>query len=169
MSDTTPRATLSANPAEVDLSTIDPTAVDELEFANLVRTAADSVIEEALAAGRELILDEIFRRMNEHFEPERAAGVEALIEWRLTGPDGAEDRYFLTISDGACAVAKEAEGTPRATLSISAVDFIRVATGNALGPALYMAGRVLIEGDITLAMTVPTFFRIPEPTPESGS
>jgi len=164
MNDIPQKATLPADPAAVDLSSIDPTAVDELEFASLVRTAPDDMLEAALATGRELILDEIFRRMGEHFEPERAAGVEALIEWQIGGaPEGAADRYFLTISDGACTIAKEADRPPRATLSISAVDFIRVATGNALGPALYMAGRILIDGDIELAMTVPTFFRIPEP------
>jgi putative sterol carrier protein len=157
---------LAAIDPSTDPSTVDPTAVDPLEFANMVRTASDEQLEAGLAVGRELILGEIFRRMAEHFDPEAAAGVDAVIDWRITGREnGGHDFFRVVIRDGACHVGREGEGeAPRVALELPAVTFVRIVTGNLFGAAVYLSGELQVEGDVGFAMMVQRFFRIPQPS-----
>jgi putative sterol carrier protein len=41
------------------------------------------------------------------------------------------------------------------------VDFLKLVTGNAAGPMLFMTGKLKIEGDLMFAATVQSLFRIP--------
>lgn len=156
----------------LDVAAIDATAVDPVVFANMVRTASDEQLEAALAAARETILDEVFRRMQEHFDAEKAAGVDIVVQWKLSGrPSGGDhDLYQLTICGGACVTQRGSADAPLVTLELSAPSFLRLATGNIHGAALYLSGGLKIEGDVAQALTVQTYFRIPEPTmPAEGS
>jgi putative sterol carrier protein len=137
-------------------------AIDPALFAGLVRDATDEQLREGLDANRELILGEIFRRMPERFDVERAAGVEAVVEWRiLERPEGGYDAWNLVLSDGQCAVAEGRADAPTVVLEIKPIDFIRLITGNANGPKLFLFGRLKIRGKLVLATRMPTFFRIP--------
>jgi putative sterol carrier protein len=157
-------ATEQGGPA-FDPSAVDAAAMDPVEFANMVRTASDELLLEALAAGREMILDEIFKRMEEHFDPQKAAGVEAVVDWKITGrEDGGHDRYQAVIRGGACKVARDGGEAPRITFEVPAPSFMRLASGNALGAALYLSGQLRIEGDLALALTMENLFLIPAPS-----
>jgi putative sterol carrier protein len=137
--------------------------VDPAEFAKNVAQASD----EDLAAGmsgemRGVILDEIFKRMEEHFDAAKAAGADAVVQWKIGGrSDGGEDVYEITIKDGACKVSKEPTGEPRLTLAMGGVDFLKLVTNNASGPELFMAGKLKIEGDLIFATQVQSYFKIP--------
>jgi putative sterol carrier protein len=138
-------------------------AIEPALFATLVRDATDEQLREGLDANRELILGEIFRRMPERFDAERAAGVEAVVEWRiLERPEGGYDAWNLLLNDGQCAVAEGRADAPTVVLEIKPIDFIRLITGNANGPKLFLFGRLKITGNLVLATRLPTFFRIPE-------
>jgi hypothetical protein len=53
---------------------------------------------------RDQILDEIFKRMQEHFRPEAAGDTDAVIHWKLGGgADGSVDE-FETVIKGVCDV-----------------------------------------------------------------
>ena len=137
-------------------------AIDPALFASLVRDATDDQLREGLAANRPLILGEIFRRMPERFDPKRAAGVEAVVEWRIPDrPDGGHDTWHMVLRDGRCEVAEGPAESPTVTYEIDPVDFIRLITGNASGPRLFLFGRLKIRGNLVLAARMPTFFRIP--------
>jgi putative sterol carrier protein len=47
---------------------------------------------------------------------------------------------------------------PDLTLEMSSGDFLDIVSGKAAGPALVMAGKVKIKGDIFLAMKVRSMF-----------
>lgn len=137
-------------------------AIDPALFASLVRDATDDQLREGLAANRDLILGEIFRRMPERFDPNRARGVEAVVEWQiLQRPGGGEDTWHIVLREGRCEVAEGPAEEPTVTYEIDPVDFIRLITGNASGPKLFLFGKLKIRGNLVLAARMPTFFSIP--------
>ena len=137
--------------------------IDPAEFARSIASTPD----EQLAAGmrsehRERVLDRIFGEFPAHLDPERVRGVDAVVHWRVRGrPDGGEDFYELRIDGGACHVSRQATGDPRVTFEVEDVDFLKLVTGNAGGPQLFMAGRLKIEGDLLFATQVQALFRMP--------
>lgn len=137
-------------------------AIDPAQFAGLVQGATDDQLREGFATNRELILGEIFRRMPERFNSERAGGVDAVVEWRIRDrPDGGYDSWHLIIRGGGCQVIEGPAEAPTVTYEINPVDFIRLITGNASGPKLFLFGKLKIRGDLVLGARMPTLFSIP--------
>jgi putative sterol carrier protein len=136
--------------------------MDPEQFAALVREASDEQLQAGLDANRQLILGEIFRRMPEQLDPRRAAGVQAVVEWRILDPArGADDVWHLVIGDGSCEVREGGADAPTVIYEIGGVDFIRLITGEASGPKLFLFGRLKIRGNLLLAARMPGFFAIP--------
>jgi putative sterol carrier protein len=136
--------------------------LDPADFARLVRDTSDDQLAAGLKLNRDLILGEVFRRMQEHFRPERADGVGAVIEWRIGGAEGGgQDRWQTVIRGGACSVVRNGQERPRVIFTAGPVDFIRLVTGNASGPKLFLFGKLKIGGDLLLARRVQGLFRIP--------
>jgi putative sterol carrier protein len=148
------------------LDGIDAAAVDPVQFANLIHAASDDQLEEYLTAARELIIGEIFRRMEQHFDPSRAAGIEGVIDWRITGRgDRGCDHFQVIIAKGRCKIERDGAKKPRTTLHAHAISFVRLATGNAAGVRLFLSGALRIEGDKRFALKAQSCFRIPKPSP----
>ena len=139
-------------------------SVDPADFARVVADTPDGELEAGmLSENRGLVLDEIFKRMEAHFDAERAGDVEAIVDWKvLDRPGGGYDHYRVEIARGACTVRKDPEaGEPTVTFRVAPVDFLKLVTGNASGPKMFITGRLRIEGDLMLAARVQTFFEIP--------
>jgi putative sterol carrier protein len=143
---------------------IDPGAVDPAAF---VKAIAETP-EDQLAAGmadeqvRGLVLGGIFSQMAEHFDGQKAGDTEAVLEWRiLDKPGGGDDRYQVVVTGGNCTVEKDGEHAPRVTFTLKPVDFLKLVTGNAAGPMLFMTGKLKIDGDLMFAATVQSLFRLP--------
>jgi putative sterol carrier protein len=137
--------------------------IGSAEFARIVRDRSRDELAQGLEVNGEEILTEVFRRMEEHLVSESARGVDAVIEWRLTRPGGGHDRWQVVILDGSCRVVRDGAARPRVTFTIAPVDFLRLVTGNAGGPSLYVFGRLKVQGDLLFAARVPALFEIPQP------
>src|SRR4051794_17182321 len=144
--------------------TIEPEGVDAAAFASQVSQVSDDDLRALMASEmRRQVLDEIFRRMVEHFRPDRAGGVEAVIHWKiLDRPDGGYDHYEFVIEDGRALLNERPERSPTLVFRIGPVPFLRLVTGNAAGPLLFMRGKLKIQGDLALAARAPGFFEIPK-------
>ena len=144
---------------------IDASQVDPAEFARGVASATDEQLREGMASPlRGQILSEIFGRMADHFRPESARDTEAVIHWRIGGrADGGHDEWETVIRGGSCE-AHEGLGAeqPRVAFRIDGVDFLRLVTGNAAGPTLFMSGKLKIEGDMMFAARTASLFTIPK-------
>jgi hypothetical protein len=84
---------------------------------DLIRLAEGSdeeVAQRIRGVGTGQVLDSVFAGMKERFQPDRAAGDEARVQW-LVSDSGAEDPYVITIADG-CETARD-RPSPRVTLS----------------------------------------------------
>jgi putative sterol carrier protein len=144
---------------------IDPMAIDPVEFARQVGQASDA----DLAAGlqneevRSLMLREIFGRMARHFRADQAGGIDAVVHWKIFDrPGGGYDHYELVVRDGTCTVNNPPEHEPKVTLKLGPVDFLKLVTGNAEGPLLFMSGKLRIEGDLLLSARLTGVFEIPK-------
>jgi putative sterol carrier protein len=138
-------------------------SVDPEQVAGTISSASDEQLREALSGPqRQAIIGEVFRRMEQHFKPSSAAGVDAVVHWKITGrPDGAIDHYEVVLKDGSCTAGNDPQHEPRVTLALDGVDFMRLVTGNAAGPMLFMSGKLKIEGDLMFSAQIQSMFTIP--------
>jgi putative sterol carrier protein len=142
-----------------------PTAgVDVAHFArSIAQTPDDQLAEGMRSEFRAAILDEIFKRMEEHFDPSRAADVDAVIHWEITGgPDGAVDRYEVVIRNASCHASRAINESSRVKFTIDGVQFLKLVTGNASGPGLFVQGKLKVGGDLMFAARVAGLFAIPK-------
>ena len=157
----------SAAPSEVpsDLS-----ALSAEDFAALMSQASDEQLAEVMEGPRrEPALREIFARMSEHFDPARAKG-DSVVHFKITGrDDGGSDDFEVKVHDGKCEVSEEPSEQPRVTLKVEPVPFLKLVSGQASGPELFMSGKLKIEGDLMFAPQIATMFRIPTAPPKEAS
>jgi putative sterol carrier protein len=139
-------------------------SVDPGRYAALVAEASDEELAEGVRQNRDVLLEEVFRQMPEHFRTDHAPDLRTVIEWRIGDRQGGgHDRYQLVIEDGSCRAVRDGEAEPVVTFTIGAVDFLKLITGNAAGPMLFTFGRLKVRGDLLLAARLPRLFAIPRP------
>jgi len=139
-----------------------PNKVDVGAVARLVREIPDRQLRERLRGPvRNILLEEIFRRMPSYLDAQRAAHVNALVAWQITGRrDGGFDEYRTLISDGRCTVG-ELAGRPRVSVRTDPVVFLKLVTGSAGALPSLLRRRLSISGDVLFAGRLPRLFRIP--------
>lgn len=143
---------------------------DPAQYAALVRNTTDDQLAAGLRANRDVILGQIFTRMAEHLDPDKARDAEAVIEWRIGGRDGGgHDRYQVIVTHGTCAIEREGGHEPSAVFTIGPVEFLRLVTGNVNGPELFLTGRITVEGDLMLAAVAQSWFRVPGQRTSAGA
>ena len=143
---------------EIDISSIDITPA---QFAELVRNTPDAEIETGIrAAGVDTVLDRIFQGMQESFAPDKATGVDAVIQWVVTD-QGNEHPYQVTVKNGTCTVARGKADAPKVTLTAALVPFLRLISGQENGVQLFMKGALKVGGDLMFSQRVQTFFTQP--------
>jgi putative sterol carrier protein len=92
------------------------------------------------------------------FIPEVAEGVNAVIQYKLTGDEAGD--YIITIHDGKCSVSEGIAPNPVMTLTADGRDFGDVLLGKANGMQYFMLGKLKLAGDLNLAMKLTTFFKM---------
>jgi predicted lipid carrier protein YhbT len=148
----------------IDIDTVDFGEISPDEFARLVKDLSKRELV-AITAGpsRARIVDEILGRMAAAFDPEAAGRLKALIRWRIVDDDQPDISFEIDIADGTCQVSSGTTASePRVSLTLSAADFARLASGNASGTALFMTRRLKVTGDLGLAATLTRYFNIPK-------
>lgn len=145
-----------------DLSDI--ASIGPADFAKLVKSTPGKQLAEIMAGEhRTAILDEIFNRFPTQFRPDRAGSTTAVIHWAVgDGPGGTTDTYQLVIENGTCASSAVADREPRLTISMGAVDFLKLVSGNGNPTMLFMTGKLKAKGDLGLAANIPSYFALPK-------
>lgn len=92
----------------------------------------------------------IFTTMISRFDPSKAEGVNATIQFDLSGDNGGT--YWLRIADGKAETGVGQSENPRMTLKANADDFASVLNGSINPMQAFMTGKVKIQGDTNLAM-----------------
>lgn len=148
-----------------DQVAVDPTALDVVDVATVLRDAPTDHLRKVMAGGlRPIVLDEVFRRLPGFVNPRRATKARLVIALRLAGrPDGEVDRYVVQIADGQATVTEgDVEGVERdATVMCEAHDFLRLATGNLSAVRGVMTGQLKVRGDRGKALQLTSVLDIP--------
>jgi len=132
-------------------------------FARTVARSSDERLRSYVSGWRRrLVLGGIFRQMPRRLNRKQAKQVEAVVDWKINGAAGGDaDHYQLQIDHGKCRVTRKPTESPRATIQLDGVDFLRLAAGVAEGPQLFMTGKLRIEGDVMFTAQLASLFRIP--------
>lgn len=101
---------------------------------------------------------ETFEQMAGKFRADRAAGVNAVIQYDISGDGGGS--WHAVIKDGACAVNAGPGASPTLTVQMAAQDWVDMITGKQSGQMLFMSGKLKLKGDMGLAMRLGSLFGV---------
>jgi putative sterol carrier protein len=107
----------------------------------------------------ELTIEDLMGRMPKAFQPEAAEGVNAVVQYHLSGEQGGD--WVVRIGDGTCTVDKGTAETANLTLTADAADYQAIITGKLNAMAAFAGGKLKLKGDLPLAMKLMTFFKMP--------
>ena len=106
----------------------------------------------------EFTVKELVFNHEKAFLPEKAVGVNAVIQYMLTGAQPGN--YIVTIEDGTCQVAEGEAEDPVMTLTADGEFFRDVLLGKEDGMKGFMMGKIKLAGDLNLAMKLTSFFKM---------
>jgi len=101
---------------------------------------------------------ETFDLMPSRFKPDKAAGVNAVIQYEITGEGGGT--WHATIRDGKCTVASGPATSPNLTLTMAGQDWLDMLAGKVSGQMAFMSGKLKLKGDMGLAMKIGGMFSV---------
>jgi putative sterol carrier protein len=96
--------------------------------------------------------------MASRFQPSKATGVNATIQYDISGDEGGT--WHAVIKDGTCAVNQGAAAAPSLTLGMSSQDWLDMIGGKLSGQMAFMSGKLKLKGDMGLAMKVGSLFSV---------
>lgn len=99
----------------------------------------------------------VFERMPESFQADKAAGVDAVFQYKITGPGGGE--WYAAIKDAACEVKQGVHEKPTTTIIMSDEDFLALITGQLNAMKAFTSGKLKVEGDIMKSQLLEKLFK----------
>ena len=105
-----------------------------------------------------LTVAELMSKMPKAIIPEKAAGIDANIQFHFTGEEAGD--WYATIKDGACETAQGVFATPKMTLTADSSDYVKIFSGELDGMQAFMSGKLKLAGDLNLAMKLMQIFKI---------
>jgi 3-hydroxy-3-methylglutaryl CoA synthase/NAD(P)-dependent dehydrogenase (short-subunit alcohol dehydrogenase family)/putative sterol carrier protein len=99
----------------------------------------------------------IFDGMTEHFQADKAAGLDLVFQYEITGPDGG--KWSVVIKDGACEVSEGAHERPTTTIIMSDEDFVALIDGRLNAMQAFTSGKLKVEGDIMKSQLIEKLFK----------
>jgi len=107
----------------------------------------------------ELTIEKLMGLMPKAFLPDKAVGVNTVIQYNLTGEQAGD--WIVTIKDGACTTEKGKAENPNLTLTADSQDYIDLITGKLNPMGAFAEGKVKLKGDLGIAMKLMNFFKLP--------
>jgi putative sterol carrier protein len=92
------------------------------------------------------------------FMPDKAVGVDTVLQYRLTGEEGGD--WIITIKDGKCTVAEGIAENPKLTVTADGREFGDILLGRMDAMAAFMQGKLQLKGDLNYALKLTSFFKM---------
>lgn len=109
------------------------------------------------AAAPELTVSGIFERIVETFQADKAAGVDVVFQFKISGATGGD--WYVAVKDNACTCAKGAHGKPTTTILMGDADFVAMISGKLNAMKAYTSGKLKIEGDLMKSQLIEKLFK----------
>ena len=103
-------------------------------------------------------IPELMDSIPSYFVPEKANGIDAIIQFHLTGDEGGD--WIVKIQNQTCSVNKGIAVDPKLSFTAEAQDCLDILSGKLDGLKAYMVGKLKLKGDMGLAMRIAGFFRM---------
>ena len=103
-------------------------------------------------------ISDFMARLGVAFIPEKAAGIDAAIQLKLTGGQSAD--WVATIKDAKCTLTQGTAPAAKLTVSADSADFIKIFSGQLDGMQAFMQGKLKVTGDMSLAMKLMGLFKM---------
>jgi putative sterol carrier protein len=105
----------------------------------------------------DVTVKDIFKEMPNRFNADAAKGMDAVIQFNLTGDDAGQ--YHAIIKDGKLEVKEGTHASPKMTMTMAGKDYVDLTLGKLNGQMAFMQGKLKIAGDMGLAMKMQTLFK----------
>lgn len=105
-----------------------------------------------------LTIETLMSKMPGAFVPEKAPGLNAVIQFKFTGAEAGD--WYAEVKDGAVKVEKGLHPSPKMTLTADSGDYLKIFTGELDGMKAFMEGKLKLSGDLNLAMKLTQMFKI---------
>jgi putative sterol carrier protein len=141
--------------------------IDASDYSSLQRAVEERSNEQLVGdiqqqdGGIDGVLEKVFAGMSESFNPEKAAGQQAVVQYEISAPDGSHE-YAMRVADGRCEIDRGRAESPRVSLRIGLADCLRLISGAANGMQLFMTGKLKVSGDLFFAQTYQSWFDRPQ-------
>jgi putative sterol carrier protein len=106
----------------------------------------------------ELSVAELMGKMPKAFNPEKAKGVDTILQLKFTGKEAGD--WFAVIKDGTVKVEQGVHPNPKMTLSADSDDYIALFTGKMDPMQAFMQGKLKLQGDLNQAMKMTQYFKM---------
>ncbi len=104
-------------------------------------------------------LEALMQQAVSAFQPEKAAGVNAKVQFNITGNQGGN--WVATIQNQKLSVEQGTTPNPNLAISADTADIFNVVNGKLNPMQAFMQGKVQIKGDMGLAMRLVDLFKHP--------
>lgn len=88
----------------------------------------------------------------------KLAGVNATFQFVVTGDGGGE--WNVAIADGKATIASGKAENSSIVLTATVEDWLALVNGDLNGQTAFLTGKLKIQGDMTLAMKLESFFQL---------
>jgi putative sterol carrier protein len=105
-----------------------------------------------------LTIADLMARMPAAFLPEKAAGMDAVIQFKFTGSEPGD--WYATIKNDKVEVSQGISPNAKMTLTADSADYVKILTGELDGMQAFMQGKLKLAGDLNLAMKLTQMFKI---------
>jgi len=108
-------------------------------------------------AGGGMTVKEIFEGIPGAFKADRAAGVDAVFQFEISGPGGGS--WHVTVKDQRCEVGEGAHDRPTTTIKMGDEDFVKLIKGELNAMKAYTGGKLKIAGDLMKSQLIEKLFK----------
>jgi putative sterol carrier protein len=129
----------------------------------LVDAASDRELERLVAVDRlrRAAQHEVLSRLGEFAVAERLATLHGRVAFEVDQPKGGPERSVLEFDGSGVRLLEEPSDGADVVVRLGAVDFLRLVTGGANAAALLLGARLVVEGDVGMALRVGGVFQVP--------
>jgi putative sterol carrier protein len=99
---------------------------------------------------------EVFEKMPQVFSAAAAAGVDAVFQYHITGPDGGD--WYITVKDNSCQITEGVYDSPSVSLTMSVADWLAMCNKQLDPMTAFMSSKLKASGNIMMAQRIPNIF-----------
>ncbi|MBM3299315.1 MAG: SDR family NAD(P)-dependent oxidoreductase, partial [Deltaproteobacteria bacterium] len=107
------------------------------------------------AAG--LTVRSVFDRITESFQADKAAGVDVVFQFKISGPGGGD--WYVEVKEGQCQSGSGTHDKPTTTIIMADEDFLSLIQGKLNAMVAYTTGKLKIEGDLLKSQLIEKLFK----------